>query len=131
MGSGLMNSRVIMVDIERRKSIRLAHQIPCSVGSKRQLEGGVVQNFSAEGLCVHTCLAPGLGEVLDVILVNGHGKKMTVQGAVKRMARNKSEDPHSYKHSVDLGLSLIEAPWDYFQLLGTFQNQSHEERLHG
>jgi hypothetical protein len=119
-----------MADIEQRKSVRLNHQVPCSVGSKKQLEGGIVQNFSAEGMCIHTCLAPRVGEVLDIMLVNGQGKRMTVQGSVARVARATSKDLYSYKHSVNLGLSLIQAPWEYFQLLGSLQNKTIEEPLH-
>jgi hypothetical protein len=120
-----------MADIEQRKSVRLNHQVPCSVGSKTQLEGGVVQNFSAEGMCIHTCLAPGLGDTLNVMLVNGQGKKMTLQGSVARMERLSNKNLYSYQHTINLGLSLIKAPWEYFQLLGSLQNKTNEELLHG
>ena len=116
---------------EQRKSVRLNHKLPCSVGSRKELEGGVVQNFSTEGMCVHTCLAAGRGDILEIILVNRNGKKMTVRGSVARMRRNTSEDLYSYKHSVDLGLSLIKAPWEYFQLLGSLQNKTSEGSKHG
>ncbi len=91
----------------------------------------MVQNFSAEGMCIHTSLAPGVGETLNIMLVNGQGKKMTVQGTVARMTRVANKDIDSYKHSISLGLSLIEAPWEYFQLLGSFQDKTIEEPLHG
>ncbi len=116
---------------EQRKSARLNHKLPCSVGSRNELEGGVVQNFSAEGMCIHTCLAAGRGDILEVIVVNGNGKKMTVRGSVARMRRNTSEDLYSYKHSVDLGLTLINAPCEYFQLLGSLQNETSGDHSHG
>ena len=108
---------------ERRTLSREPHRVSCDFLVLGQRHAAITTDLSASGIYIRTTQAPPIGTTVRVHLHEPGGRVIEVDAQVVREHRPHRRDTTAQPRG--LGLRIIAAPEEYFQLLTELSAVQH------
>ena len=108
---------------ERRTLGRELHRVSCDLLVLGERHAAITSDLSATGIYVRTTQAPPIGTTVHVHLHEAGGRTIEVDAKVVREYRPHRRD--STAQPRGLGLKIVAAPEEYFQLIMELSEVPH------